>query len=948
MPRYTRLVHSKKLRLLGAVVALAATAPFSAAHAVNPIRCRNGAPTIKGPGIWQEFRSPKFSPALGLTVSQDITAYAVDPTNPDKIAATNGNSIYVSTDGGCEWAFGLRLDQAPADPTTMPLSGEFTRIVSLYIAPRSHRVFAMAEELDNGATVGRPHVLESVNGTTWTLGDSGLPPLGHPLVMHGSLTNPNVVYLSFANAREQDPGATCPPPPVPCPGGDGTGRQLGLLWGSADGGKTWSSRTDPSDLNGSYPIKFFSVEDDDATGNTIWAVANGALLKSTNGGRSYTKPDGLDQSNFAFSAVESINKGDPRNHVRLVAFSAQGEMIRLEDNKWIRSRVPFGPVESVAQRPEGDIAVATTPQAGQVSIYRIYPHDFRDFAEGTGIAGKQLVRTYGWEAITPGTSLTQAANLSWGAGGSAAAAGTFYIRDRRRVLRFLYSARRLPPHLVTPVDVGAPPPPQGHLLPGVLNVNLPLGRSQTVDYRLTLPPAPTPIDVFLLIDNSGSMEPLIDDLKKNMGVVARSLVASGIDVNMGVGQINVQPDSPPVDDPTTTDVDEGKQKPLYQLLRRIGPVNGDFYRALAQLDGNGGSGQEAQLESLWQSVTGDGLSLVGIPALTGYTIPPHQQAGFRSGVSSIKVIVHATDEEFSTHIGEIGYQGHSAGNHSGAHNTPGPVGDALRNNGVKQIGLSQDVIEAHDDLADMARRTGAVAPAGGTDCNGDGRADIKPGGALVCDQNTGLDKTIVNLLKSLADPQTISLSTHGGPTMRNVTRASFAIDAKQATNVSFAVTYSCVGVQAGSYDNTIEAALRGISIAKAVATVNCGAFPPPPARADVFEGNPPVAPQPPAPAPAPIAPVNPLPQAQSQPQAQVNPQAGVANQEQDQLQVATADNDITEGEADELAFSRLDQRSSWLGGGLVLGTGMALTSALAGGVALRRRTRTRVARATLH
>jgi hypothetical protein len=946
MPRYPHLARYSKLRLLGAVATLVATAPFGGADAasrgvttasgdIHPVACRSGAPVVQGPGIWQSFKAPTFAQPLGLTAGQDVVAYAVDPADPDRVAVTNGNSVYVSTDSGCRWSMGLRLDEVPSDPQNMPLSGEVTRIVALYISP-AHRFYATAEELETGATVGRPHVIESSNGTTWTTGDSGLPPLGHPLTIKAARTNPNVMYLSFAGARED---STCPPPPVPCPGGD-SARPLGLLWGSTDGGKTWTSRTDPSDLNGSYPIKFISVEDDDASGSTIWVVANGELRVSKDGGRTYSSPDGLtakDQAGFTFTAVESIDHGlDPGDRLRLVAFSAEGEMLRLEGAEWHRTHVPFTAVESVAQRAAGDIAVATTPQfTGQVSIWRIFPRDFKDFDEGTGLAGKRFKATWGWESITPGGNVLGIPARMTAASGGSAPDGAYYVRDQHRVLRFLGSAARGPIGQVIALPIGAPPPPLGAILPSVLDVNLPLGRSQTVDYDLTLPPAPTPIDVFLLIDNSGSMQPLIDDLKQSMGEVARALVKSGVDVNMGVGQINVQPDktSPPIDDPRTPE-DESKGKPLYQLLRRIGPVDSSFYQALGQIDGNGGSGDEAQLESLWQSVTGDGLSLLGIPALTGYSIPPHQEAGFRQGLDSIKVIIHATDEIFSTNI-----EG------QGAHNSPGPVGDELRNNGVKQIGLSQGVDDARKSLADMARRTGALAPPGGTDCDGNGRADIPAGGALVCDQNYGLDKTIVNLLKSLSDHQTIALTTQPSQTMRNVTRTSFAIDAKQATHVKFQVTYSCVGVAPGSYDNTIQAALRGQSIAKAVATVNCGG---PPGPLPHLGADPPPPPpvQPPPPVPVPVAPVNPITQAQTQIQSQVNPQAGVANQEQDQLQVATAENDITEPEVgDELAMSAIDPRSRWLAPGIVMAAGMAMSAG--GAVALRRRTRTRVARATI-
>lgn len=923
MPRSPRLRRSTAFRLVGAAAALAAAVPTSGAFAVKnaAINCHGPTSIVKGPGVWQSFRAPNFDTPSGLTVSQDVAAYAIDASDPDRVAVTNGNSIYYSGNSGCSWQLGLRLDQVPADPAKMPLSGEVSRIVGLYIAPGSHRIYATAEEMDTGSSVGRPHVLFSDNGIAWSLGDNGLPPLGHPLVMKAASTNANVLYLSFQNAKDTTDGTTCPPSPLPCTGG-GTGRPLGLLWGSTTAGTTWTSRTDPSDLNGSYPIRFFSIDDDDRTGNTLWVAANGALRRSIDGGRTYGVPDGLDQSNFTITAVESLPKLPVFKGVRLVAFSGEGEMLRLDKNRWIRSRVPFFPVESVGSLPNGQLAVATAPTGGQVTVWRIFAQDFRDFEDKVGLAGKKLRTTWGWEQITPGAELSVAANMTAGADQSA---DTYFLRDKRRVLRFLTSSIRDKGVFAPPQDIGAPPAPRGRISPSVLTLNLPIGKTKTVDYTMTLPPAPTPIDLFLLIDDSGSMQPLIDDLKASMADVVRALVTSGVDVQAGVGQINVQPETPPLDDPRTPE-DESKPKPLYQLLRRIGPVNTDFFRALSQIDGNGGSGDEAQLESLWQAVNGDGLSIIGLPFLTGYSIPPHQQAGFRTGLTSIKVIVHATDEKFSRNISG-----------TTAHNTNAPVAASLRNAGVKQIGLSQGVDEAKKDLAAMAVATGAVAPAGGTDCDGDGRADLNRGEALVCDQNTGLDKTLVNLLKSLNDPQLLTLALHPTLTMRNVTKVTWGIDAKQPTQKTFKVTYSCVGVPAGSYLNSVDAVLRGQVVATAVATVNCGSLPLPRERPDF------VPPQPPAQAPAPVtAPVPPLnPVAQTQVQTQVNPQAGMAEQEQNEFQLAAADNDITEpGMDDELAMSKADR---W--NGALVPYGVGLTMAAGAAVGLRRRTRTSLARA---
>ena len=923
------------------VAALAAAVPVVSATAetIPGVTCSKKGKTSTAGKSWQTFASPTFLEPQGLAApTQDITAYAVGPSKPSLIAVTNGNSIQISRDGGCSWSQTLRLDQVPSNPD-VPLSGQVTKIRGLYIAPRSNRIVALAEELDTGASVGRPHVLLNDSGTAgdWRLGDEGLPPVGEPLTVKAHPDAPNVMYLSFRNAKAPEGGPVqCLPAPAPCPGGSDNGTP-GLLWGSSDGGQTWSRRSDPNDLNGAATIRYFSIEDDDPSGRTLWVVSNGQLRKSENGGASYSVPDGLNQAGFEFTAVESINKTSRKNPVRLLAFSAGGEMMRLEDGQgWVRSRVPFSSVESVSQRPsDGDIVVATSPASGSVTVWRIYGFQFHDFEFGDKDSPQYFKATYGWQSITP-DGVTVAAKVSSASNG---ATSTYFLRDRRRILRFL--GTRITNDIVDArVPPGEKPPaPVGKLDPSNITLPIRMGKTQDVEYTLTLPPAPTPIDLFLLVDNSGSMQPLIDELKRSLGDVITNLVAEKIEVRVGVGQINVQPDRQelPLDDPNT-EWDESKPRPVYQLLRAIGPING-VGPALSKIDGRGGSGDEAQLEALYQAATGDGYEPLGLGGVTGYNVPPGQDAGWTLDRDVVKVIVHATDEPFSDNI-------------RGGHNDPAVVAQALNNLGIRQIGLSQGVQEAHEDLQDMARRTGALAPGRGTDCDGNGRVDgddPRAGEPLVCEQNYGLDKTLVNLIKSLQDPQDITVDVSKDVTLRKVSQTTFRINAKNATKVKFTVTYGCIGVAPGSYQHTLKAGLRGIKIATAVATVNCGNVPGPPVRPELgqpINQPPPIQPQP---VPAPIAPVQPVPQPQTQVQGQpqVNPQAGAAEQKQRQIQVALAENDIGPQDEDQLAMVGLSSEERAVAPATaVVVAGMAMASACAG-VVLARRRRTQLARATI-
>jgi hypothetical protein len=872
-------------------------------------------------------------------VQQRISSYAVDPRDQNRMLITNGNQIQISQDGGCSWKPVLRLEDVPTDPQQAPIVGALATINSVYISP-SHAMYALVEEFDTGASVGHPHVLYSPSGaiSTWSESNSGLPPLGHPLTLKASPANPNVMYLSFSETHDDGGGpvAPCPPAPLPCTGGGGgSGASAGLMWGSADGGRTWAARTDPSDVNGASVIKYFSVDDDDPSGNTIWLVANGRLQKSTDGGRTFARPAGVPDDGFTFTAVESLNAMDDPQPIKVVAFGTGHEMLRLVGDTWLRSSMAFGGVQSVTQLPDSEIVVGTMPDGGgSANVWRIYARDFNDYEEKLGLAYGVLRYSYGWERVTPNRKVRTEPSVSGGDAGRSAV-GTFYVKNDTEVLRFLGSTLRNGEFDATPERLNAPPDPVGRITPAIVTLDIPTGKSRTVDYQFSLPPAPTPIDVFLLLDNSGSMEPLISDLKSNLGIVLRRLVNAGVDVHVGVGMINVEPDptSPPVDNSRTPDYDESKPRPIYELLRKIGPVDEQLAVALNKVNGLGGSGQEAQLESLWQSVTGEGWNPGGLGFLRGYDVKPGNDADFRTG--SIRVIVHATDEEFSQNI-------------TRGHNDIPEVVRKLNDANVLQIGLSQDVKDAADDLEAVARGTHAVAPAGGVDCEGDGIVDIKPGGPLVCGTNYGLDKTLINLLGSISDRQTISLRPSRSATLRALSLTSFGIDAKKASAARFSVTYSCAGLEPGQYLNDVTAALRGKLLARTVATVNCGGVTTPPRVITPLTPveQPAPLPQPVVPAVVPAQPIS-QPQTQTQPQSQVNPQAGAADQEQEQINVATQTNDWSpdSDEGEELAMSRYDHSRDWAAPGMVNIAGMALMSAVASGVALRRRTRTRVARA---
>ncbi len=954
-----RSVRSTTLRLAGAVAALAVTVPAVGAQApvtaapkpgIEQVPCSRDKVLTNDVSVWQELPAPAFQAELGTQAPQTVVSHAVDPDNPNRLAITNGKSIYVSNDGGCTWFPGLRLDRVPSDPQRMPLSYDLANILSVHISP-SGAIFALAAELEMEGQdrVSRPHVLVSrepnAGPGTWAVSDEGLPPVGRPLALEIH-PNGDVMYLSLSGAREDDGGGVpCLPEPAGCPpgtgGGGGSGVSAGLLWRSTDGGRTWAMRTSPNDLNGVSAIKHMSVDDDDSRGDMLWVVANGLLRLSTDGGATFQAPEGLTQQDFAFTAVESIDSGEIPDVVKLVAFSESRQMIRLTAaGEWIRSNVYFQTVESVTHRPEGDIVVATRPaMGGSAAVYRIFARDFQDFEDNTGISTLVFKGTLGWEPINPARTIDTAARLSGGDKGRGVAS-TFYAKTNRSVLRFLRSVKRPEPPPTTPTRVDAPVPPMGILTPRTLPpISLEGNATRTITYRLRLDPSPAPLDIYLLVDNSASMLGLIQEVRTNLGTVAQALADKGIDVQVGVGEINTQPEKPqpPIDNPDTKR-DESEMNPMYVRLRQIGPVEDGLFAALDQLDGFGGSGFEAQLEALRQTIYGDGTKYVGPKVwLVPYQIKPGQAAGWRQELNPIKVIVHATDEEFSTNI-------------ESGENDPRKVGRMLKDAGILQIGLSQGVTAAHKDLQAMARYTGALAPAKGVDCDGDRHLDIRAGQPLVCGTNIGLDTTLINMLDSIKDRGVIELQSNRSPAIKAMSRTELLINAKDYTDRTFKVTYSCAGLAPGDYPVSFRGILRGRIVSNtASALVQCNGPDgvPPPRPPNPLVANEPLQPQPP-PQPQPmvpgIAPVNPVaqPQTQLQPQSQVNPQAGAADQDQEQHQLAGAFNDIGIPEdEDQLAMSALDR--GWEPGLAVNVAAMMLASGLAAGVAVRRRSRTRLA-----
>lgn len=242
-----------------------------------------------------------------------------------------------------------------------------------------------------------------------------------------------------------------------------------------------------------------------------------------------------------------------------------------------------------------------------------------------------------------------------------------------------------------------------------------------------LPSAACPLDVYLLMDLTGSMGGELERLQENAALITSTLQAANPNTRFGVGWFQDYPYGTygvPTDLPYVRALD----------LTFDGMA---FSAALNSLTlGNGWDLPESQVPALYNTVTGKG----------DLYIPAGQQANFRS--EAAKVIVLVTDAPF----------------HNNDYQIPGVVPptyaqtvaalQALPRAQVLGIFSNPDNPDYITDLQNVARDTGSLAPPGGLDCTGDGAADIPAGDPLVCTVSftgEGLPEALIALVETVTD-----------------------------------------------------------------------------------------------------------------------------------------------------------------------------------------------------
>lgn len=846
-----------------------------------------------------------------------ITSFAIDAVGPSTMYATDGKDVLRTTDGGCKWSRVFSV--TGTTPVEYGFRGDAATIRSIHV-PRSAQsrgtVLLLVQE-DAGATT-RPHVVRSQNfGDDWATGDAGLPPAGAPESLVISPSNPLIGYLGI------DVGSVA--------------GSLDLLFATADGGLTWTLRSDLTDPPTNRGVDSLAI--DPLVPTDVWAYGPGGLYRSKDGGARFVAIDEFNGNGSDVSEFEPFH-APSRVWPILFAFRASHEDMRISinnDKDWSRVNTP-GPVDSAAY--------GRTPNELLITVRgRVY---FFDHPTNSWI-GIQVPR--------PGIGgLVSDLGVEQDFYGSTA--GTIERYDGPTTRFGDVSKPGGPifdvPGLIAPPEAQPPAPPS--LAPGGTKLRMKTGAKKTVDYRLKLSAKDTPLDVFFLIDTSDTMSGTIQGLIDSVGSIINQLRAAGLDAHFGIGVSRAYTDTAVPREPCESESDTNCERNfIYRRLVDLADFsNSDQLEdALAGLRAEAGGRFDSQLGALWAIATGNEIDDMP-PGRQESDVPPGQDASFRK--DALNLVFVATDEPFAT--GEEGDRNFTISDFGRIAPPDIPsfeeVAAAFAPHEAKVLGLAigqtlktdKDATQNGaptplEDMRKIAELTGALAPEGGVDCDGDGVVDLTSGEELVCpvrrhnvDQGENLAAAITKLVEAVRGTTEIELEVvRGEDVVAGVTPSTYPAVVEQKPNVlDFEVTYRCPDRLQGK-DVTVElAATRPSGTLDSVVTkISCleeKVDEPPELPIDpvITLGFviPPLLP----PAPPPIAANAPSAQGQAQSQTQAQAQGAMAHQEQEQVQLAYvgATIDHREALAEEEAMSDYRRRRSDVPPWATLGAGAVMMS----------------------
>jgi len=916
--------RSRRVRIVLAAVVLGATAATGVSAstlAAAPQAC-NSSPTYAGGG-WLAFRPQ----GLGAVKTQTSVTYA-----PDRIYATDGTNLSRTDDGGCVWASLVLpptplVDESPLPiplPVSLPAGAPTINAISAPSTATSARFVYLATDLTvpeadlsglpvslspPSAPATQPYVYVSDNGgVTFGAYHSGLPALGTVTDVAASPTGPNIVYASVV---------------------DTTGNTTGL-YRSVDFGHTWKLMSNAQPQSGTLKVN-------PAVSTSVYGEFGAGLEMSVDSGTTFNPV-----SHTRGGSVYDVASG--AGYIQLVqgySNSKVWERSTNGGNTFVASKSPVQPTQ-----------IATSALTNAV-LLGSQTSDWMEVANGTH---------YTTLAVTP--SAGALSNVSMGApvGVLLSASGiispTEQSTDRlvaRLVVGFLGTPKvdiQLKPVQLLPNGIVKQFP--SSLFPGKQTVSLPPGQHKDVTYQLLLPRTPSPVDVMFLVDTTSSTDSTLDGVRQDLGTVVDELGAVGLNADFGVAEFR---DYPPDDGGNG----ESSDYP-YKLRRVIGPANHALSVALNALTPSGGGDlDEAGLTALYQSTLGAGQVVSGVDNKPVRVIPPGLSAQYRRG--SLRLAIVASDAAYHK---EPDYP------------TPpwAATVRALQQYGVHQVGLAVQTLSAgqptgfdsYRDMRKMASSTGALAPIGGVDCDGDGIVDVAQSDALVCkiphpavqkSPTDGVVKSppppplhlanaIVDLAANIPDLSGVQLQISGGPaSVASVVSVPTApiVNLHADNTVDYTVRYTCpVSTKAQRWSLSLRAVAGFRPLTSSATDLACGAKPKPaviPPPAEILPGVV-------AAAVAPAAPPNPPAQGSgnANPNPAVNANAGFAQQEDQQRQLAFAESDqgLDFGTEDEVV--QMSRRPSRDDTGFIAGAAGLLMTGFAASYARRQRNRTQYAHCT--
>ncbi|HEY7873800.1 MAG TPA: hypothetical protein VIG64_01630 [Actinomycetota bacterium] len=853
--------------------------PSAAAATCRPAASSDGWAAAEGPGI--------------------ARAFAVLPGG--RLAVADDRALFESEGLGCPWRQVWRMPDTPSPG--FPFATE--RITRLAMA---------GNELFMG--LSGPHVLASSDGgRTWETRDDGLRPSGVPNEIVVSASDPRVLYLTATtDVSDRSLGNQW------VPTSQGTTARTTLLYRSDDGGAHWALVASPYSIfgpsgsgisAGGEPGVIWDVEVDELDARVLWAATNEGLFASVDGGASWTPAvaNGSEPGPDLRAVTVVRPPGSPARATAIepttgaVYQSANGVTGPWTRSTFVGFRSVYAhsvlePMVSLAHaRPDGPV-VAAGPKG--VFVNAGAWSDASPMALGSGWAGTLV------DLVSDPHSPR-----------------TFWGRERGGATIYRYSipvesksgTRGAGPSATDPADplgslsipdasVGAlAPPSPARLTPARATIRLEPGESVTRIYELTLPPRPTPLDVYFLLDSTQSTSDVIRALARSISTIATRLRARSIDAWLGVGEFRTYPY------PGEERYGGEQLNFAYRRDADLAPPNARLQRALLAIEGEGESG--ANLVALYQAATGEGQD-VAPPGPSGADVEANQQASFRPG--ALNVVVHVADTYFATP--ERG----APGRKYPPPTWPGPTFEqaiaALSARDIHHVGaalgvdiddppsLSPNVLS---DLQRVSEGTGTFAGAGGVDCDGEGRSDLPAGAPLVCGlpyerAATDLVPAITGLLDGVRDTGAVALvETTGARVVTGIAPDMIpSVDLRTANELRFDVTFTCPRLALPSPSNVrLAALLKEDVVAHAQARVVCRAERDPlmtPTGTDAGRAVAPVVPLVPPPPPPPVvnggpAPANapaPAPAAEPAPApaSAPNPQVVPAQQRQVQPQLA--------------------------------------------------------------